>query len=267
MQNEIVNHLILQNSRKLQNNWNFVLDKLKEYNNVLVDSVVLEKEVSVTFNTVKNEVTVLFTPNVYKKYQTILKSPSVTTSLDNKILLESQAKDMTKLLSETYSERIVKNIKAIEKIRGEVKLDIAKYEKMSKSFPKVDRLNIIQRLAEKGSNWKGHTYSYKELANMNRGISKYIENKVQYDKYELNYDEYISKGETPFKTKRRWISSGMPNSRHSAMDGEIVSLKEPFEVKNDINGYVDYLMFPGDFNNDTNGCSNVCNCACGVAYV
>ncbi len=235
---------------------------LKKYNNKLVDDVVLNENPTNT-STVKNQITILFTPPVLKKYQSILKSNAVTTNLDNKILLESQAKHMTNLLSDAYSERIVKNIEAVEKIVKEAELNIAQYEKMAKSFPEVNRLNIIQKAAENGSNWKGHTYSYKELTNMNKGISKYIENKAQYDKYELNYNE----SEKPIRKEKTWIWSQLENTRHSEMDGQTVPITEPFIVVNEVTGDTDELMFPGDFENDGNNCSNICNCDCEVAYV
>ena len=138
---------------------------------------------------------------------------------------------------------------------------------MVKDFPGVDRVKIVQKAMDNGQNWSGHTYSYKELENMNKGITKYIDSRALQDKYELNTDDALSKGVDPAKQNKVWVWSQLENTRHEDMDGQTVAVKDTFTVTNSQTGAVDELLFPGDINNDSNNCSNICNCQCEVMYV
>lgn len=262
----ILRSLILQNRLKIQNDCKLVTDKLIQYNNKLVDDVIIN-DAEINIQTVNEQVNKLFEPNVLKTYQSILKSPLVSSTQTNKIWLEGTAKQVTDMVGVEYTERIGKNINAVQKILQETDVKISKYETMAKKFPQADRLKIIQKAAEKGGNWKGQTYSYKQLEQMNKGITKYIDNKARQDKYTLNYDEAEANGEDPARAEKMWIWSGMQNTRHSGMDGETVPVKDFFIVYNEQTGDTDELLFPGDFQHDRNGCSNVCNCECDVMYL
>jgi hypothetical protein len=262
----VIRSLVLQNTYNIENSWKPITKKIITYNNKLVDDVIINDAV-INITTVNEQINKLFEPNVLKTYQAILKSPLVESSYTNKIWLEGTAKQITDMVSVEYTERIGKNIEAIQKILQDVNINISKYEEMTAKFPGADRLKIVEKAMEKGENWKGHTYSYKELDNMNRGITKYIDNKAEFDKYSLNHDEAMVNGETPAKLEKMWVWSGLQNTRHSGMDGETVALKDFFTVENEQNGDIDELLFPGDFNNDRNSCSNICNCQCGVVYL
>ena len=39
-----------------------------------------------------------------------------------------------------------------------------------------------------------------------------------------------------------------------------------FEVLNEQTGDLDFLLFPGDIDNDDHNCSNICNCQCTITY-
>ena len=255
------------NSFRIQNEWSNLNEWLEQYQNSLLDYIILGGGL-IGINLAQIEIDILSVtyPQVLKKYQNILKSNLVSSTYTNKLILEELAGTISKSVSIVYYERIVKNMGAIEKIIHEVELNIDKYEKIAKGFPKQDRLSIIQKAAAEGSNWKGHKYSYKELNNLNKGINKYIENKSLQDKYELNHKDSLANNETPVKKEKMWVWSGLENTRHSGMDGQTVELKEKFIVTNEITGHVDDLLFPGDFEN-TNSCSNICNCQCGILYI
>ena len=262
----IIRNAILQNRIRIQNTWKPITDKLLKYNKKIIDGVVT-KQADINLDTVKTNVETLFEPAVLKSYQAILKSPMIPSTATNKIWLEGQAKQITDMLGVQYSDRIGKNIEAVQKVLQDTDVNISKYERMATEFPKADRLKIVEKCMERGENWKGHTYSYKELDRMNQGMTKYIDNRALQDKYELNHDEAIENGTDPTKTQKAWVWSGLENTRHSEMDGQTVELKDTFTVTNEINGDTDELLFPGDFNNDTNNCSNVCNCQCEVIYL
>lgn len=186
--------------------------------------------------------------------------------MTNKIWLQGTAQEISQMIGAEYTTRIGQNIEAIQKILQETEVNITQYERMAAQFPSADRLKVVEKCMERGENWKGHTYSYRELDNMNRGMTRYIDNRTLQDKYELQYDQAIENGEEPPRQEKSWIWSHLEKTRHSGMDGETVPIKDPFTVINELNGDTDELMFPGDFNNDTNNCSNICNCQCEVMY-
>gem|GEM_PF-2766333 len=262
----ILRNSILQNRIRIWNNWKPLTDKLLRYNKKVVDNVVINKA-DINLETVNNHIETLFEPAVLKTYQTILKSPMIPSTATNKIWLEGQAKEITQMLGVEYTDRIGKNIEAVQNILKETNVNISKYEQMTTQFPQADRLKIVEKCMERGENWKGHTYSYKELDRMNQGMTKYIDNRAQQDKFELNYEDALTNGTDPAKTQKAWVWSGLENTRHSEMDAQTVDLKDLFEVTNEITGDVDQLRFPGDYNNDTNNCSNICNCQCEVVYL
>jgi hypothetical protein len=258
--------MVLQNRRRIQNAWKPITTKVTRYNNKLVDEVVINKH-EINIPAVKTSITALFEPAVLKSYQSILKSPLVPSTLTNRIWIEGTSKDIADMIGTEYGERIGKNIEAIQKILQDTDVNIGKYEQMAKNFPGVDRVKIVQKAMDNGQNWSGHTYSYKELDNMNKGITKYIDSRALQDKYELNTDDALSKGVDPAKQNKVWVWSQLENTRHEDMDGQTVDIKDTFTVTNSQTGAVDELLFPGDINNDSNNCSNICNCQCEVMYV
>jgi hypothetical protein len=266
--NEYVKHLVLQNDISIQNNWTIVKKWVTKYHNDLVDALVAQGgNVNINADAINNDILSVYHPQILKKYQEIYKSNVVITVHTNKVILDEIARGVAKDVSRVASERVVKNLDAVNKILTKAEVDISKYNQMAKSFPKVDRLNIIQKAADKGSNWKGQTYSYKQLDNLNKGITRYVENKSLQDKYELNFEQSEANNKTPIKKEKVWVWSQLENTRHSSMDGQTVDINEPFIVTNELTGAVDELMFPGDFENDENNCSNICNCDCSVLYI
>ena len=261
-----VRSLVLQNQRRIQNAWKPITTKVTRYNNQLVDEVVINKH-EINIPAVKTSITALFQPAVLKSYQSILKSPLVPSTLTNRIWIEGTSKEIASMVGTEYSERIGKNIEAIQKILQDTDVNIGKYEQMANKFPGADRVKIIQKAVDNGESWKGHTYSYKQLDNINNGITKYIDSRALQDKYELNTDNALANGTDPAKQQKVWVWSQLENTRHEGMDGQTVGVKDMFTVTNEVTGAVDNLLFPGDFNNDQNNCSNICNCQCDVMYV
>ena len=67
-------------------------------------------------------------------------------------------------------------------------------------------------------------------------------------------------------TQKIWIWSRLENTRHSEMDNQTVNINGKFEVLNEVTGDLDFLLFPGDIDNDDHNCSNICNCKCTITY-
>ena len=62
---------------------------------------------------------------------------------------------------------------------------------------------------------------------------------------------------------KTWCVTPNERTRHAGMDGVTVKgLDTPFKVVHDQTGEVDYLQYPGDFDNDYHNCANLCNCLC-----
>jgi HK97 family phage portal protein len=63
--------------------------------------------------------------------------------------------------------------------------------------------------------------------------------------------------------RKQWLSAFMPASRegHMEADGQERNIDEPFEVRNDSTGAIEYLMYPGDMSQGAE-VGNVVNCVC-----
>jgi len=112
----------------------------------------------------------------------------------------------------------------------------------------------------------GKELSYRQLDNLAKYLERYKLNKVDYQTALAINHEAVANGLPPVYTHKRWIWSGLENTRHKGMDGEVVELEEPFTVVNEVSGVVDYLMFPGDVESYAN-VGNVINCGCFVEYI
>lgn len=245
--------------------------KIQQYNNNIVNKKVnsLANGEDYTPNRFDMENTLFKynAPLVMMKYQRIINSPYVDTSAVQKVLIKNNARNMVSEISKVQVDRINKNLDYIEKAVKDVRIDIKRYNQTAKNFPNVDRVNILQKSVDSGKLWTGKELDYKQLDRMSRSLNKYAENQSELEKWEIANEQAIHDGFEPVKTHKRWSWSNLENTRHSGMDDTVVPINESFVVVNEVTNDTDYLMFPQDVNNDTNNCSNICNCECSVDYL
>ena len=173
------------------------------------------------------------------------------------------SKQVSDRITKAELERINKNLLWVDKTLETTELNIDKYKNLMEKLPKqVSRKDMLEKALEKGQNYKGKEYSYRELNQVSRSLEKYKLNALDYETGMIENQQANREGlSTPNNTKT-WIWSTLENTRHENMDGETVRFTEKFRVVNERTGATDYLRFPGDIENDTNNCSNICNCGC-----
>ena len=216
-----------------------------------------------------------------KDLQRILKHSVITrnpqTELDARRILETVANDITTI----EVERTVKNLNYIENVLNTANVNISKYEALIEKLPaSTSRKEVIERCIlnedtlppskrqawlernlERGASYN-KTYTYKELNQLSQDLERYKTNRLDYEKALMENRQANREGYDNVNQTKTWIWSTLENTRHSQMDGETIPVTSKFEVFNEQNGDVDYLLFPGDVSNDHNNCSNICNCQC-----
>lgn len=209
------------------------------------------------------------------KHSMVTRNPQ--TELEATQLLNSVADDITVI----EVERMVKNLNYIESVLESTAVDIEKYnaliEKLPHStsrkevlercimtdtpLPANKRLAWLERNLARGASYN-KTYSYRELNQLSRDLERYKTNRLDYEKAIMENRQANREGYSNLNQTKTWIWSTLEKTRHEEMDGETIPLTSKFEVTNSQTGDVDYLLFPGDVNNDHNNCSNICNCQC-----
>ena len=179
-------------------------------------------------------------------------------------------------------ERMVKNLNYVENVLTNANVDIGKYESLVEKLPQSTsrkevlercimkgnelpanrRQAFLERALERGQNYKGRQYSYRELNQLSRDLERYKTNRLDFETAVMENRQANREGYANVNESKTWIWSTLENTRHEDMDGETIALTEKFEVTNSQTGDVDYLLFPGDVANDHNNCSNICNCDC-----
>ncbi len=243
--------------------------KLQLLNNDLVDKKVNNPDASgkafnnaIVYDTIYN-INKSSTEQMFKK---ILQSPLTNNTEVFKKLTMKQAGNVNRIISEIETKRVFDNLKYIEKTISENKINISQYNQMAKSFPKVNRMNILEKAADKGISTRGREYNYREIENLSRSLERYKTHASDYEEAIAANKEAEEQGYPPVYPTKTWIWSQLDNTRHSEMDGVTVDIEEPFPVVNEQNGDTDDLLFPGDVENDSNNCSNICNCDCTVTF-
>lgn len=169
-------------------------------------------------------------------------------------------------ISNKQLETIKNNQQFILKQLKHGELDFDRYKSFIKLYPKASRVNLLDRTLKDGLQTLKEGTSFKELENMTKGMYRQASRESEYEKVvEINNERTSNGLDVKFNFKR-WEWSQLEKTRHESMDGVVVPIDEPFEVVNEVNGDVDYLMYPLDFTNDSNNCSNICNCQCDVSY-
>lgn len=191
--------------------------------------------------------------------------------------------DVNTTISTTELNRIRKNIDYVDNILNKADMDIAQYETLINELPKTtSRISIVQESItnkelpspardaeikswyEQGGSYKTR-YTYKELDTLSQDIERYSINRFEQEQALMQNREAIRMGGDEVYTSKTWCWSTLENTRHRDMDNVTIPIHEKFEVTNEQNGDVDFLMFPGDYVNCVND-SNVVNCQCSVLY-
>lgn len=189
-----------------------------------------------------------------------------------------------------FRERFKKNLELLQK---RVNLNRQEYLKMVEDNSRLSRYELLKKASEKGGELKhidslrqelkerkefkkrfglkeedlrevktlfGRDIKVKRLETLSRGLKTYESNLNKYhDVLQRLEEASISKLDV-YKT---WCVTPNERTRHRHMDGVTVKgLDTPFKVIHDKSSAVDYLQYPGDFNNDYNNCANTCNCLC-----
>ena len=213
--------------------------------------------------------------------QRILKHSLVTRNPTTEVEAMKVVRNVGNDLSKLEAERVIKNLDYIENVLTNVDVDIAKYEALVEKLPHhVSRKDVIERCIKEGSElpptrrqvWLeknlergasyNKTYSYKELNQLSRDLERYKTHRLDYETSIMENRQADREGYGRVNDTKTWIWSQLEKTRHQGMDGETVPLTAKFEVVNEMTGDIDYLLFPGDVSNDTNNCSNICNCGC-----
>ena len=259
-------------------------------NNRLIDKKILEWN-----NELPNEVYNPYNPATIaaeiEGYNRIATSQDFRRVLKKSIVARNPQTQMevTKVLNSVSgditvieTERMVKNLSYVENVLTNANVDIKKYEALVEKLPQSTsrkevlercimkgnelpvnkRQAFLERALERGHNYKGRQYSYKELNQLSRDLERYKTNRLDYETAIMENRQANREGYENVNETKTWIWSTLEKTRHEDMDGETIPLSAKFEVTNSQTGDVDYLLFPGDVANDHNNCSNICNCAC-----
>lgn len=203
-----------------------------------------------------------------KDYQRLIKNPLTSNDAIYKNLTRISADNVTKIISEKETERVLKNLQYVEKTLQQASVDITKYNaQANKLSGTVSRQTILERSLTDGKMYNGRELSYKQLNNLSKDLEQFKQTQIEDQLWNDANQEALRNGLDPIKTHKTWIWSNLEKTRHAGMDGETVPIDELFLVVNDVTGEADSLRFPRDIENDSNGCSNICNCGCDVEYI
>ena len=210
------------------------------------------------------------------RHSVIRRNPQ--TEMEAIKVINSVSEDITVL----ETERVIKNLNYVENVLINADINIRKYEALIEKLPESTsrkevlercimqgselpankRQAFLERALERGHNYKGRQYSYKELNQLSKDLERYKTNRLDYETAIMENRQANREGYANVNQTKTWIWSTLEKTRHEEMDGETVPLTAKFEVTNSQTGDVDYLLFPGDVTGDHNNCSNICNCGC-----
>ena len=215
-------------------------------------------------------------------FQRILKHSVIRRNPQTVLEATKVINNVTGDLTTIETERVIKNLNYVENVLTNANIDIKKYEALVEKLPQSTsrkevlercilkgselpankRQAFLERALERGHNYKGRQYSYKELNQLSRDLERYKTNRLDYETAIMENRQANREGYENVNQTKTWIWSTLEKTRHEEMDGETVPITSKFEVTNSQTGDVDYLLFPGDVANDHNNCSNICNCGC-----
>lgn len=217
-----------------------------------------------------------------KDLQRILQHSAITRNIETEAEALKVVNSVKNDLTTIEAERVVKNLDYIENVLTATDVDINKYQQMieklpyqasrkevlerciltGEDLPPTQRQRWLEKALERGVNYKGREYSYRELNQLSRDLERYKTHRLDYETAVMENRQANREGYENINETKTWIWSTLEKTRHQEMDGETIPLTAKFEVTNEQTGDVDYLLFPGDVSNDHNNCSNICNCGC-----
>lgn len=207
-------------------------------------------------------------PNTVRDFNKLVKSPLTSNDALYKHLVRTSADKTTKIISEKETERVLKNLQYVEKSLNQAQIDITKYNSQaSKLSSTVSRQSILERCVTNGKMYNGRELSYRQLSNLSKDLEQYKQTLIQDQLWTDANKEAAANNLDPVMTHKVWVWSQLEKTRHAGMEGQTVEMADMFDVVNDVTGDTDQLRFPRDVENDSNGCSNICNCGCDVDYV
>lgn len=196
-------------------------------------------------------------------FQRLMKNSIITPNHITKLEQLNATRQISDRITKVEVERINKNLQYIEHTLQNADVNIDVYKNLIQKLPRqVSRQDILKKALEKGSNYKGREYSYRELKNISRDLERYKDNHSRYEVGMIENRQASREGMRPINTEKVWVWSELEDTRHHKMSGQTVRFTEKFEVVNEKTGTIDHLRFPQDIENDTTNCSNTCNCCC-----
>lgn len=263
--------------------------RIQFINNRLVDKLILEynneypADVYDPFKpeNIHQEILAVNIPASSTDLQRILQHSVIQRNPQTELEARKVINNMGSELTTLEVERVVKNLNYVENVLNTAEVNLQKYEALVEKLPRqvsrrevlekcitkaedlppTQRQRWLERNLERGASYNKE-YTYRELNQLSRDLERYKTNRFDYEKALMENREAEREGYEPLNQSKTWIWSTLENTRHMDMDGETVPLTAKFEVVNEQNGDVDYLLFPGDVSNDHNNCSNICNCDC-----
>ena len=242
--------------------------RLQRINNEVIDDFVLSYSIESRESNIRPEAYIkqvqdLNQRNTSQHFARVLDNSLLRKDSVNKTLANIHSAKVSSAISKVEIERIEKNLQWTREVLANADIQIETYTKLAEKLsPTSSRKLMIEKSLETGTSVTGREYSYKELKNVSKDLEKYKTNSLDLEARRLENRQAIRDGLQPLYTTKSWVWSAKEKTRHESMDGQTVPLDSKFEVLNETTGEVDYLLFPGDFENENHNCSNTCNCAC-----
>ena len=287
---ELKNYLANKKIAVIQKAHHPVHMRIQLTNNRLVDKKILEWDDEIDTDLYDHYKPEIITSEIIgynrlatsKDLQRVLKHSIVTRNLQTQSEVMKVINSVTDDITMIEVERMIKNLNYVENVLTNANVDINKYETLVEKLPQsTSRKEVLERCIlknnelpankrqafletalERGENYKGRQYTYKELNQLSRDLERYKTNRLGYETAIMENRQAHREGYSNVNQTKTWIWSTLEKTRHEEMDGETIPLSSKFEVTNSQTGDVDYLLFPGDVANDHNNCSNICNCQC-----
>ncbi|MDR1018658.1 MAG: hypothetical protein LBM02_08165 [Lachnospiraceae bacterium] len=250
----------------------------------LVESKLKDNPEKYDESAIRSQVEKLYYTQLQPHYEKLMKETSNPIS---KITVQNNLKDKVFEASDRTMEAIngnrdfIKNAmdKTISYDSSFKKQLLKEYEKLTGAKPVASRQNIFNEAGKAvGSKYVGKNgepfyfkpvtgtpeLSYRQIGRIAYNNERNAIESVKMEKARLKNEERISQGRDPLYIAKEWNWSGLANTRHSGMDGQVVALEEPFIVTNEITGDVDEMQHPQDGNGSA---ANEINCGCGYTLL
>lgn len=177
---------------------------------------------------------------------------SRTSDIKNKLEINKNVNNSSKMFNDKLNENLINSVKKINELN---------IDKQIFNDARKNGLGISESLAKADLSKSGNyaVCSEKLLQQSLINQQRMMESKSD---YYYNTNLLDGNGDLLYTTKT-WEWSGLENTRHTNMDNLTIPINESFVVLNEVNGDIDYMMYPRDENADP---SNSYNCGCDISY-